>query len=113
MTVGREVRVDLPGGGTLTGRATGIDAGGRLGRRRTGRGGAVGAGDVVHVRSVNPDPISDMIRRVAISQKLLNDGETVVISTRTHPKALLLPVLALVVLLALGVAVQVLVDQTS
>ncbi|GAB3777627.1 PH domain-containing protein [Nocardioides ungokensis] len=48
---------------------------------------------------------------VAISQKLLNDGESVVISTRTHPKALLLPVLALVVLLALGVAVQVLVDQ--
>jgi len=48
---------------------------------------------------------------VAISQKLLNDGESVVISTRTHPKALLLPVLALVVLLALGVAVQVLVDE--
>ncbi|WP_180935835.1 PH domain-containing protein [Nocardioides ungokensis] len=48
---------------------------------------------------------------MAISQKLLNDGESVVISTRTHPKALLLPVLALVVLLALGVAVQVLVDQ--
>ena len=48
---------------------------------------------------------------MAISQKLLNDGETVVISTRTHPKALLLPVLALVVLLAVGVAVQTLVDQ--
>ena len=48
---------------------------------------------------------------MAISQKLLNDGETVVISTRTHPKALLVPVLALVVLLALGVAVQTMVDQ--
>ena len=48
---------------------------------------------------------------MAISQKLLNDGETVVISTRTHPKALLVPVLALVVLLALGVAVQTMDDQ--
>ena len=48
---------------------------------------------------------------MAISQKLLNDGETVVISTRTHPKALLVPVLALVVLLAVGVAVQTMVDQ--
>ena len=43
---------------------------------------------------------------MAISQRLLNDGETVVISTRTHPKALLLPLLALVVLLAIGVLVQ-------
>jgi len=48
---------------------------------------------------------------VAISHKQLIDGESVVLSTRTHPKALLLPVLALVVLLALGVAVQVLVGQ--
>ena len=48
---------------------------------------------------------------MAISQKLLNDGETVVISTRTHPKALLVPVLALVLLLAIGVAVQTVVDQ--
>ena len=48
---------------------------------------------------------------MAISQKLLNDGETVVISTRTHPKALLVPVLALVVLLAIGVAVQTVLDQ--
>ena len=39
---------------------------------------------------------------------MLNDGEHVVISTRTHPKALLLPVLALVVLLAVGVLVQTL-----
>ena len=48
---------------------------------------------------------------MAISQKLLNDGETVVISTRTHPKALLVPVLALVLLLAVGVAAQTVVDQ--
>lgn len=48
---------------------------------------------------------------MAISQKLLNDGETVVISTRTHPKALLVPVLALVVLLAIAVAVQTVIDQ--
>ncbi|WGL51545.1 PH domain-containing protein [Nocardioides sp. BP30] len=44
---------------------------------------------------------------MAISSKLLNDGEHVVISTRTHPKALIGPVLALVVLLAIGVVDQV------
>ena len=47
---------------------------------------------------------------VAISPKLLNDGESVVISTRTHPKALLLPLFALVLLLAVGVAVQTVID---
>lgn len=45
---------------------------------------------------------------MAISSKLLNDGERVVVSTRTHPKALLGPLLALVLLLAVGVADQVL-----
>ena len=39
---------------------------------------------------------------MAISPKLLNEGEHVVVSTRTHPKALLLPLLVLVV--TLGVA---------
>jgi uncharacterized membrane protein YdbT with pleckstrin-like domain len=39
---------------------------------------------------------------VAFPSKLLNEGEHVVVSTRTHPKALLLPVLILV--LTLGVA---------
>ena len=39
---------------------------------------------------------------MAFSSKLLNEGEHVVVSTRTHPKALLLPVLILV--LTLGVA---------
>jgi len=48
---------------------------------------------------------------VAISAKLLNPGEDVVLSTRTHVKALLLPLLALVVLLAVGVASGVLVDH--
>jgi len=51
VTVGRDVRVDLPGGAVLTGRATGVDPGGRL--IVTGADGetAVGAGDVVHVRA--------------------------------------------------------------
>ena len=43
---------------------------------------------------------------MAINPKLLNQGEHVVVSTRTHPKALLLPVLVLVVLLAVGALVQ-------
>ena len=48
---------------------------------------------------------------MAISKDLLNPGETIVVSTRTHPKALLLPILALVVLLAVGVFVQNAVDE--
>jgi BirA family transcriptional regulator, biotin operon repressor / biotin---[acetyl-CoA-carboxylase] ligase len=50
VTVGREVRVELPAGEPLVGRATGVDRSGRL--VVTGPGGqtAVGAGDVVHVR---------------------------------------------------------------
>ena len=48
---------------------------------------------------------------MAISKDLLNEGESIVISTRTHPKALLLPILALVVLLAIGVVVQNAVEQ--
>jgi uncharacterized membrane protein YdbT with pleckstrin-like domain len=50
---------------------------------------------------------------VAIDKDLLNEGESIVVSTRTHPKALLLPILALVVLLAVGVAIQVLIDQKT
>ena len=52
MTVGRTVRVELPSGETLTGPATGIDAGGRLLVRGPRGEEAVGAGDVVHVRAV-------------------------------------------------------------
>jgi BirA family biotin operon repressor/biotin-[acetyl-CoA-carboxylase] ligase len=53
VTVGRDVRVELPGGAVLTGRATGVDPSGRL--VVTGADGetAVGAGDVVHVRAVD------------------------------------------------------------
>lgn len=46
---------------------------------------------------------------MAISAKLLNPGEKLIVSTRQHPKALFVPILALVVFLAIGVAVQVLV----
>jgi BirA family biotin operon repressor/biotin-[acetyl-CoA-carboxylase] ligase len=48
VTLGREVRVELPTGETLTGQATGIDEGGRL--LVTGPSGIVpvSAGDVVH-----------------------------------------------------------------
>ncbi len=49
---------------------------------------------------------------MAISSKLLNEGETVVVDTRTHIKALLLPLLILVVLLAVGTFAQVTWDQT-
>ena len=50
-TVGSEVRVQLPGGGTLEGTATGVDADGRLEVvDAAGRRTVLGAGDVVHVR---------------------------------------------------------------
>jgi membrane protein YdbS with pleckstrin-like domain len=48
---------------------------------------------------------------VAISKGLLSEGEKVVVDTRTHPKALLVPIFWLVLFLAVAVAVQVLVDQ--
>jgi uncharacterized membrane protein YdbT with pleckstrin-like domain len=48
---------------------------------------------------------------VAISKNLLNEGESVVVDTRTHPKALLLPIFALVVFLAIGAFVQTQTDQ--
>jgi BirA family biotin operon repressor/biotin-[acetyl-CoA-carboxylase] ligase len=51
-TVGRDVRVDLPSGEVLSGRATGIDPSGRLLVERDGVRTAVSAGDVVHVRAV-------------------------------------------------------------
>jgi uncharacterized membrane protein YdbT with pleckstrin-like domain len=43
---------------------------------------------------------------VAINSKLLNEGEHVVVSTRTHPKALLLPLLVLLVILAVAVVLN-------
>lgn len=50
-TVGRQVRVDLPNAQVLTGRATGVDAEGRLEvLTQAGESVVLGAGDVVHVR---------------------------------------------------------------
>jgi BirA family transcriptional regulator, biotin operon repressor / biotin---[acetyl-CoA-carboxylase] ligase len=50
-TVGRDVRVELPDGSALVGRALGVDAQGRLEVDADGERRAVGAGDVVHLRS--------------------------------------------------------------
>jgi BirA family biotin operon repressor/biotin-[acetyl-CoA-carboxylase] ligase len=50
VTVGREVRVELPGGALLTGTATDVDTTGRLAVRTASGTMLVGAGDVVHVR---------------------------------------------------------------
>jgi membrane protein YdbS with pleckstrin-like domain len=50
---------------------------------------------------------------VAISKKLLNPGERLIISTRQHPKALFFPILALIVFLAIAVAVQAKLDDTG
>lgn len=51
-TVGSQVRVQLPAGGTLEGTATGVDPEGRLEVVDTAGGrSVVGAGDVVHVRT--------------------------------------------------------------
>ncbi len=49
-TVGSDVRVDLPGGGSLTGRAIDVDNVGRLLVRAHDGVQAISAGDVVHVR---------------------------------------------------------------
>ncbi len=48
---------------------------------------------------------------MAISPKLLNEGEKVVIDTRTHVKALIFPILMLVVFLAIGTWLQTAIDQ--
>ena len=49
---------------------------------------------------------------MAISRKLLNDGESVIIDTRTHVKALILPLILLVLLLAIGTFTQVDIDSS-
>ncbi|NRQ35383.1 biotin--[acetyl-CoA-carboxylase] ligase [Nonomuraea sp. NN258] len=49
-TVGREVRVELPGARTLTGLATGVDAAGHLHVTAGDERYTLSAGDVVHVR---------------------------------------------------------------
>ena len=48
---------------------------------------------------------------MAISKKLLNEGESVLVNMRQHPKALFPALFALIALLAVGVAVQQLIDQ--
>ena len=48
---------------------------------------------------------------MAISPKLLNEGEKVVIDTRTHVKALIFPIFMLVLFLAIGTFVQVKIDE--
>lgn len=56
-TLGREVRAELPGGAVLEGKATGVDAAGRLEvRDAAGETTALGAGDVVHVRGSGTPP---------------------------------------------------------
>lgn len=50
-TVGRDVEVHQPDGSVRRGRATGVDAEGRLAVRTEGGTTSVSAGDVVHVRS--------------------------------------------------------------
>jgi BirA family biotin operon repressor/biotin-[acetyl-CoA-carboxylase] ligase len=53
-TIGRDVRVELPDGGELLGRATGIGADARLAVRRSDGGVVhVAAGDVVHLRATD------------------------------------------------------------
>jgi biotin-(acetyl-CoA carboxylase) ligase len=50
VTLGRQVRVELPGGEGLSGTARDVDGAGRLVVAGTGGDSAVSAGDVVHVR---------------------------------------------------------------
>jgi len=50
---------------------------------------------------------------VAFPSKLLNPGEHVVVSTRTHPKALVLPALVVLVALAAAVFLDGLVDGST
>lgn len=54
VTLGRDVRVELPGRGPLTGRAVAVDDEGRLVVEGPEGVTAVGAGDVVHVRPAEP-----------------------------------------------------------
>jgi BirA family biotin operon repressor/biotin-[acetyl-CoA-carboxylase] ligase len=53
VTVGRDVRVEMPAGEPLLGRASGVDRSGRLIVDGPAGQTAVGAGDVVHVRPVD------------------------------------------------------------
>ncbi len=50
---------------------------------------------------------------MAYPSKLLNEGEHVIVSTRTHPKALILPGLVLVVVAAAIIALSTVTDSTA
>lgn len=50
VTLGRQVRVELPGGSAISGRAVGIDDAGRLILSTSSGQRVVGAGDIVHLR---------------------------------------------------------------
>lgn len=50
---------------------------------------------------------------MAISQKLLNEGEYVVVSTRTHPKVLIFPILGLLAAVAVAVTLNLLGDGSE
>jgi BirA family biotin operon repressor/biotin-[acetyl-CoA-carboxylase] ligase len=56
-TLGQQVRVDLPGGGTLHGEAVDVDRSGMLVVRTEAGSERVGAGDVVHVRTAPPGQV--------------------------------------------------------
>jgi uncharacterized membrane protein YdbT with pleckstrin-like domain len=56
-------------------------------------------------------PPSDTLTSVGISPKLLTDGESVIVDTRTHPKALIVPGLVLVITLAVAIFLDRLVDN--
>jgi BirA family biotin operon repressor/biotin-[acetyl-CoA-carboxylase] ligase len=53
VSIGREVRVDLPSGEVLVGRALEVDPGGRLVVQTSAGPRPVGAGDVIHVRDAD------------------------------------------------------------
>ncbi|MFC4531480.1 biotin--[acetyl-CoA-carboxylase] ligase [Sphaerisporangium dianthi] len=53
-TIGKEVRVELPGDRVLRGVATGVDVSGQLVVDAGGAGHALSAGDVIHVRPAQP-----------------------------------------------------------
>src|SRR5215213_5956364 len=56
-------------------------------------------------------PLSERLPAVAISAKLLTHGESVVVDTRTHVKALIVPGVVLVIMLALAIFLDRLVED--
>ncbi len=105
-TLGRDVRVERPGGGAVEGRAEDVDDAGPAGGPRGGRRDLCaerrGRGPPPRGQPARRVVLNDMMCRWRSPSRLLNEGESVVFSTRTHAKALLLPLLILVV--ALGLA---------